>query len=245
MLLPSSLLSLLLVLVPAAESAPTRAQSSLLQASSQLLNSGFRIPTRYESTVLARRLLALSDTGVISTIFPANASDANPRLPHGLSSTIPIALPDYIATCEEASHPGDPTLLALTVSTTTKNAYAGSNVSLALSWWDSYKEITHREPWSAANLPRASLLGYLEEIPDEDVEEQGLVKCYTEVHRDSRFWLPGDESSPHTGVWMRMVVQQVYWIGGFGDRAFIGWFDIDEWKGVQQQEWEAVRLPGE
>jgi len=42
-----------------------------------------------------------------------------------------------------------------------------------------------------------------------------------------------------------MVVQQVYWIGGFGDRAFIGWFDIDDWRDVQREEWEAVSLPGE
>lgn len=243
MWLPNSLLSLLLLLLPASEAAPTGAQSSLSH-SEEKATAGFKIPTRYESTVLARRLLALSDTGVISTIFPDNASDSNPRLPHGLSST-PIALPDYIATCEEDSHPGDPTLLALTVSTTTKNAYAGSNVSLALSWWDSYKELTGRDPWSAANLPRASLIGYLEEIPEREVEEEKLVKCFTKVHRDSRFWLPGDDSSPHTGVWMRMVVQQVYWIGGFGDRAYIGWFDVDEWKDVQRKDWEAVSLPGE
>lgn len=136
-------------------------------------------------------------------------------------------------------------MLALTVSTTTKNAYAGSNVSLALSWWDSYKELTGHDPWSAANLPRASLIGYLEEISEDDIAKQDLVKCFTGVHSDSRFWLPDDKASPHTGVWMRMAVEQVYWIGGFGDRAFIGWFDVDEWKGVQRQEWEAVTLPGE
>lgn len=239
--LPHSLLSLLLLLLPTtSHAAPTQAQSPIPQPV-DFTTSGFKIPTRYESTVLARRLLALSETGVISTIFPSNTSD---RLPAGLSST-PIALPDYIASCEEESHPGDPTLLALTVSTTTKNAYAGSNVSLALSWWDFYKERTGHPPWSAANLPRASLIGYLEEIPRGEVEEEGLVECFTGVHRDSRFWLPGDESSPHAGVWMRMVVEQVYWIGGFGDRAFIGWFDVAEWKGVGRGEWEAVRLPGE
>lgn len=244
MWLPNSILSLLLLLLPATEGAPTGAQSSLLSSSETLLDSDFKIPTRYESTVLARRLLALSSTGVVSTIFPTNASDSNPRLPHGLDTT-PIALPEYITTCEETSHPGDPTLLALTVSTTTKNAYAGSNISLALSWWNSYKELTGHDPWSAANLPRASLIGYLQEISKEDIEKQDLVKCFTAVHPDSRFWLPGDKASPHTGVWMRMVVEQVYWIGGFGDRAFIGWFDVDEWKGVQQKEWEAVNLPGE
>ena len=40
-------------------------------------------------------------------------------------------------------------------------------------------------------------------------------------------------------------MQEVYWIGGFGDRNFIGWFDPEEWKGVGREDWERVRLPGE
>lgn len=42
-----------------------------------------------------------------------------------------------------------------------------------------------------------------------------------------------------------MVVDQVYWIGGFGDRAYIGWIPIDEWRGVTQEEVENARLVGE
>jgi hypothetical protein len=44
---------------------------------------------------------------------------------------------------------------------------------------------------------------------------------------------------------VRLVVQEVYWIGGFGDRAYIGWIPVDEWKGVTREEIEACRLPGE
>ena len=71
------------------------------------------------------------------------------------------------------------------------------------------------------------------------------MECFVALHKDSRLWLPGSKSTPHEGVWMRMVVQEVYWIGGFGDRNFIGWFDIGEWRGVVRGEWEGVRLPGE
>lgn len=42
-----------------------------------------------------------------------------------------------------------------------------------------------------------------------------------------------------------MVVNEVYWIGGFGDRAYIGWIPVEEWRNVTRGEWEAVRLPGE
>ncbi|KAI1617469.1 pyridoxamine 5'-phosphate oxidase-domain-containing protein [Exophiala viscosa] len=202
--------------------------------------SSFTIPSRYESTVLGRRLLALSKTGVLTTVFPESINST--RVPEDVART-PIGLPDYIASCEEPT--GNPTLLALTVSTSTKNALAGSNVSLALSWWDEYVHITHKQPWSAANLPRLSMTGYLEEMTDEEVSSGGIAACFTKAHVDSVMWLPGKKWAAHKGVWMRMVVREVYWIGGFGDRAYIGWFDPEEWHGVKVDEWSEVRLPGE
>lgn len=244
MYLPSNLLGLLAILLPLLSptiSAPLSFQTPLAPSDPTF---SIQTPTRFESTVLARRLLALSTTGVLSTIFPKSSSNFS-RLPSPDLASTPIALPDYLATCEPDTQPGNPTLLALSVSTSTRNAVAGSNVSLALSWWDAYTKLTHREPWSAANLPRMSLIGYLEEIPASVVESADVVQCYTAVHRDSKLWLPGDKHAAHTGVWMRMVVQEAYWIGGFGDRNFIGWFDVDEWRGVSGEEWEAVRLPGE
>jgi len=202
--------------------------------------SSLLIPSRYDSTVLGRRLLALSKTGVLTTVFPKNSTSS--RVPDDVAHT-PIGLPDYIASCEEPS--GNPTLLALTVSTSTQNAMAGSNVSLALSWWDQYVHITHKEPWSAANLPRLSMIGYLEEMTDEEVKSKDIAGCFTQVHGDSVLWLPGKKWAAHKGLWMRLVVREVYWIGGFGDRNFIGWFDRGEWEGVKVDEWMQVRLPGE
>jgi hypothetical protein len=246
MLLPNNLPILLAVLLPPALSLPLDAQATIYHNSPA--QESFKIPSRYTSTLLARRLLALSPTGVLSTIFPPSSKDSLPNEPHILSSppssvaSAPIALPDYLADCEDI---GNPTLLALSVSTSTRNAVAGSNVSLSISWWDTYSRLTHHDPWSAANLPRASLIGYLEEMSDKDIELNDIVACYTGVHRDSRLWLPGDSSAAHEGVWMRMVVQEVYWIGGFGDRNFIGWFDPQEWKDIRRKDWEEVRLPGE
>lgn len=170
------------------------------------VQGGFTIPSRYESTVLARRMLAKSGTGVLSTVFPK--SHLPPYVPFGVATT-PIGLPDYIASCEEPT--GNPTLLALRISTSTRNAVAGSNVSLALSWWDSYVELTGQPYWSTANLPRASLIGYLEEMSAEDVKKGNIVDCFVDKHYDAGWWLPGDKTSPHRGVWMRLVVQEIYW----------------------------------
>lgn len=198
------------------------------------------IPTRYESTVLARRMLAKLGTGVLTTSFPANIS--SPYIPHSVA-TLPVGLPDYIASCEEPS--GNPTILALTISTSTRNVYAGSNASLTLSWWDEYTKLTGKQPWSTANLPRLSLIGYMVEIPMKEAVEAGIPECFTGVHADAEWWLPGKTGAAHQGLWMRLVVEQVYWIGGFGDRAFIGWFEPAEWRNVTVKEWEGVRLPGE
>jgi hypothetical protein len=149
---------------------------------------------------------------------------------------------DYIADCESN---GNPTILAINIATSFKNVAAGSNISLSLQWTPPYPPKSRIEtvPYSAANLPRFSLLGYLEKIPQEEVSVQELGKCFTGVHPDAKYWLPGNRI--HTSEWVRLVVQELYWIGGFGDRAYIGWIPVEEWRNVTKEEWQDVRLPGE
>ncbi|KAH0846580.1 hypothetical protein FOPE_12112 [Fonsecaea pedrosoi] len=200
------------------------------------------IPSRYYSTVLGRRLLALSSHGVLTSVFPSNLSAPGHGPPENVADT-PIGLPEYIASCEEPS--GNPTILSLKISTATRNAAAGSNVSLSLSWWDEYIHLTGKSPWALANLPRLSLTGYLEEIDDDDTDPKALETCFVRKHRDSVMWLPGRKWAAHESIWTRLVVTQAYWIGGFGDRNYIGWFDPEEWRSVKKEQWEAVRLPGE
>jgi hypothetical protein len=57
-------------------------------------------------------------------------------------------------------------------------------------------------------------------------------------------WQPGNDIS-HESEYMRLVVEHVYWFGGFGDRARIGWLPLEEWQNVTMEEIEACRLPGE
>lgn len=99
-------------------------------------------------------------------------------------------------------------------------------------------------PYSAANLPRFSLLGHLEDIhPSSEADAADLQDCFLRSHPDARYWLPGNRI--HEAGWVRLVVDEVYWVGGFGDRAYIGWIPVEEWKKVTRAEWEAVKLPGE
>jgi hypothetical protein len=171
---------------------------------------------------------------------------------------------EYIADCDP-SPTGNPTILAISIETSFKNVAAGSNVSVAVQWTpphppakriqsttsflsrlQSLLSLSERQAdpstYSAANLPRFSLHGHIERIEGGDASKD-LAACFVKTHPDARYWLPGNRI--HESHFVRLVVEQVYWIGGFGDRAYIGWIPVDEWRNVTTDEWEAVRLPGE
>lgn len=224
----------------------------------------FMRPSWFTSTLMARRLLARSSSGVISTNFP----DPIPPSAHAPSSVagFPIGLREYTADCNSFlpehlanEDNGDPTILALRVATTFKNIQAGSNVSLELDWWDHIDQagpVYPGLPLSPAALPRVTLIGYLDTLPPLSEESSArLEQCFVETHPDAKVWLPGAAGSPHSSFWARLVVTHAYWIGGFGDVQQIGWMNVTEWKGVRRDSsvegvgdgrgWEHVRLPGE
>ncbi|KAL1992863.1 hypothetical protein VTN49DRAFT_3619 [Thermomyces lanuginosus] len=216
-------------------------------------------PSWFTSALLARRLLALSSVGAVSTVYPPSDSY---RGPPGLEG-VPISLPEYFADCPgvlDDEEEGNPIFLGLYVSTTFRNIASGSNVSLAIDWWDQLNKtepLYPGFPLSPAGLPRVSLLGYVERIDssiDKNTQHE-LEACFLAAHPDAKVWLPGAPNSPHAGFWARMVVTHAFWIGGFGDLAQIGWLNMTEWKGIGRHRsaagigdgrgWESVRLPGE
>jgi Pyridoxamine 5'-phosphate oxidase len=225
-------------------------------------NDNFRIPTSAESAVMGRRVLAKGKFGTLATVFPEEASSQENR-PPGMGG-VPIGLMDYVADCEDT---GNPTLLAIQIATSFKNIRAGSNLSLSMRWNPPYnpaKRIGFASaldffvgfrwrralaepdptPYSAANLPRFSLFGYAEWIaPGEAGKHAALRACFAEKHADAKYWMPGNRI--HESGWMRLVVTHVYWIGGFGDRAYIGWIPVDEWRNVTDEQWSSIRLQGE
>lgn len=98
--------------------------------------------------------------------------------------------------------------------------------------------------YSPANMPRLSLIGYIEPIPEDEGEGiRSVERCFLQRHPDAEAWLPGNEI--HESWWGRLVVQGVYWIGGFGDRAYIGWIPVEDWQNVEEREIKEARLVGE
>ena len=219
------------------------------------------LPSWFTSTLLARRLLALTNAGVVSTLFPAPLPPQFPytHTPSELAGK-PVSLKEYIADCDEylfddadERQRGNPIFLALHVATTFRNIQTSSNnVSLSIDWWDHLKEaepVYPGLPSSPAGLPRVTLFGYVEPIEVTELKDNSpLKKCYLKAHPDAEVWLPGEEDSPHSSFWARLVVREAYWIGGFGDVARIGWLDMALWKKIVKDGndgWGSVKLPGE
>ncbi|PFH58677.1 hypothetical protein XA68_13350 [Ophiocordyceps unilateralis] len=197
-------------------------------------------------------------------------SDASSGRPDNLAG-VPVGLVDYVADCEDQ---GNPTVLAVDIGTSFRNVQAGSKLTISMSWTPPYPpakrlpflsrilvyvpifprprynmqpegaHVPDTVPYSAANLPRFSLFGYLEPVGPSRSKRMELASCYVERHQDAKIWLPGTDA-PHKTEWNRFVVTAIYWVGGFGDRAYIGWIPVDQWRNVTRDEWESVRLPGE
>lgn len=243
-----------------------RAESAELPSidSDDEIRSTLRRPSWFDSVLMARRLLAKSTVGIASTVYQHSDSSSAADL-QGVS----ISLPEYIADCSEIDssndNNGNPILLGLYVSTTFQNIAKGSNISLSIDWWSHLKDTNPLYPGfplSEAGLPRISLLGYVERLNLSSASSPATTKaeleeCFFATHPDAKVWAPGNPDSPHSGFWARMVVTQVYWIGGFGDLQQIGWMNVTDWKGVGRygsderigdgsgRGWEDVRLPGE
>lgn len=225
----------------------------------------FNLPSWPTTHLLARRLLALSTTGVLSTVYPEGSH------PSSLAGT-PVGLPDYFADCtstdaddEVASllGAGNPLILALNLGTTFKNTKAGSNISLSVDWWDRFDALSGGSgsgsdggdlDTSPASLPRLALMGSLEKLPLAEMSEstrEAVEKCFLAAHPDAKYWLPGRPGAAHSGYWARLAVDKALWIGGFGDRARIGWLDTRVWRSIKksggegEEGWGDVRLPGE
>lgn len=233
----------------------------------------YEIPTIHESAIMARRIMHLSTLGNLVTAFPYQRSSDEPATqenrPNGVEGS-PIGLmvsntgrkrtlpkepttdaqqtKEYYADCESN---GNPTLLAINIATPFRNYDAGSNISLSVRWWPRASNIYSPDsgydiptPRTPAALPRFSLHGRLEPISTSDLFRKFIPACFLRSHPDSVLWQPGNDIS-HASEYMRLVVEHVYWFGGFGDRARIGWLPLEEWQGVTMEEIDECRLPGE
>ncbi|KAK4507304.1 hypothetical protein PRZ48_001039 [Zasmidium cellare] len=216
-------------------------------------DEGYSIPSVSESAAMARKIMHLTTIGDLVTTFPgASSSEIGEQesRPQDVAGS-PIGLLEYYADCDPLS--GNPILLAIDIATPYRNYNQGSNISLGIRWWPTQKNTysfwTSEDeeiptPHTPAALPRFSLHGHLEKVSDERLKDGKIKECFLRAHPDSKYWQPGNEVS-HASHYVQLVVDHVYWFGGFGDRARIGWLPIEEWRNKTMEEVIKAKLPGE
>ena len=209
------------------------------------ISTSYRIPTVHESAVQARRILNLSSIATLSTVFPGASTNPDLRFesrPEGLGG-VPIGLTEYYASCDPNPH--EPIIIAVSIATSIKNSRAGSNATLSLRYHPPPDHAPSKDlyTYSPANLPRFSLIGHIEPLSEKEAKKQAVQSCYLKSHPDAAAWIPGNKI--HESWWGRLVVEEIYWFGGFGDRAYIGWIPVEVYRAVTAEEVKAIRLPGE
>ena len=204
--------------------------------------SALRIPTSYESAIQARRVLLLQSIATLSTVFPVPEASSQETRPNDVGGS-PIGLMDYYASCGPEAY--NPTILAIGIATSFKNVNAGSNITLSLRYHPPANHPPSNDPYtfSPANMPRFSLVGYIERVSPREIKQNELQSCFLKEHPDAEPWTPGNII--HESWWAKLVVKDIYWIGGFGDRAYIGWIPLDQWQSVTPDEVAKSRLVGE
>ncbi|KAF7191316.1 hypothetical protein HII31_07339 [Pseudocercospora fuligena] len=216
-------------------------------------NEGYRIPSVRESTAMARKIMHLTTIGDLVTVFPSQSSSSDVELQENRPADVagtPIGLMEYYADCDP--HSGNPILLAINIATPYKNYNQGSNISLSVRWWPdrktTYSLFNDDEeiptPHTPAALPRFSLHGHLEPVSRHGLQYRKIQACFLRSHPDSVFWQPGNDIS-HESEYVQLIVDHVYWFGGFGDRARIGWLPIETWRNLTMEEIIDAKLPGE
>ena len=221
-----------------------RPQDALVK-SDQPANYQHAIPTIHESAIQARRILKLSSIATFSTVYPSINHSRDSTLENRPDDVggMAVGLMEYYATCDPS--PENPIILALSISTTIKNAREGSNTTLSLR----YQPPTTHPPskdvyaYSPANLPRFSLIGHIQKLTQDEVSDRGIKSCFLKKHPDAHLWTPGNPI--HESWWGKLVVERIYWIGGFGDRAYIGWIPKEVYQAVTEEEVDRARLVGE
>lgn len=141
----------------------------------------------------------------------------------------PVSMPEYYVSsdmCDGISTNGNPILVLMNISSTLKNIEANGRLSMTIQG--------RRPHYPPMESPRANLFGTLKEIETTDA----LKECYSLKHPDSVPWLPGGDSVVHDGSFYEFEVDEVYYIGGFGDQAYIGTIDGELYHSSKPLHWK-------
>ncbi|WVW84983.1 hypothetical protein I302_107019 [Kwoniella bestiolae CBS 10118] len=184
--------------------------TSVLGLTLPSLDPSSRRETLAEAAHNARVLVKDLKTGTMASVYP-DSTDFAGR---------PFAMMEYHAPCYSN---GSLTLILMPISRSTQNIF--QNPGHHVAYTVSMPTEGVRSPMSRG---RVALMGNVTTLRDISTSQaEKLSKCYTSYHPDSKYWLPGNEDSPHTSYWARLDIDRIYYVGGFGDVHYIGPIPVD------------------
>lgn len=67
-------------------------------------------------------------------------------------------------------------------------------------------------------VPRTDCVKNITILPDLSADAaKPLKECYTAFHPDAKWWTPDVEDGPHFSEWAQFDIQDIYYVGGFGE----------------------------
>ncbi|WPK27212.1 hypothetical protein PUMCH_004589 [Australozyma saopauloensis] len=176
-----------------------------------------KIPSMEEGAVVARTLVNRESMMNVNTISQSGADKGYPK------SSV-----EYYVDCDGD---GNPYWLIVDIGSPYRHISQGSRFSVSVRAGDhpQNEKVDDRYPGgvplSPMGQPRVNLMGELQEIAHDPEVWGKLLRCFIERHPDSKWWLPTNLVLPHRTHWAKIIVHDVYMVGGFGDRAYIGPID--------------------
>lgn len=124
------------------------------------------------------------------------------------------------------------TFIGMYISHAFKNIEKGSKASLVVRVGDQpiNEHVKTDYPGSTsqpAGLPRMTLYGDM--LLDTGTPSKDVQNCFLNRHPDAKWWLP-EHSLVHDSYWAKFNITGIHFIGGFGDRAYIGDIPLDVYR---------------
>lgn len=166
-----------------------------------------------ESGELSRDLVSSSFYGTLST-WQSQAAGGVYNFPYG----------SVADTADDGS--GQPFMLLSNLERSVINLNTFPPCSLhIITLPNSTFELNHPEYFDVMTKPRTTLLGHLVAVQDSELEAARDI--YLQKHPLSKAWITFSDF-----IMYRMVVEDVYVVGGFGNEHYIGWISPAQYLAV-------------
>ncbi|TPX38516.1 hypothetical protein SeLEV6574_g07757 [Synchytrium endobioticum] len=182
--------------------------------------------TEREAAFAARQLLDSTIHAELSSIVK---SSEKPNANGYVYGSLEYIAPDC------TSNNGDVLLYLADMSMEGGNVQAdSSHVSLTIRDLTYYNDSRDRKP-GVMDRARLSLMGEVSVVPDELLPQ--VERCFFTVHPDAKYW-----KYAHVFRFWLLKPRDIYWVGGFGSRHYIGWIGIDLYRS-ETSETKLVNQP--